>query len=134
MNAAEQRRVRERAANCCEYCRLPQHVASAATFQIEHIRARQHGGKTEPENLALACPRCNAYKGPNLTAIDPATDAVVPLFNPRTQSWTEHFALVGLEILGTSPTGRATAQLLCMNDPERLEMREIMQDRGELSW
>ena len=131
MEAAVRRLVRERADNCCEYCRLSQAIAPAATFQIEHIRAKQHGGESELENLALACPRCNAYKGPNLSAIDPESDQTVLIFNPRTQVWNEHFMLLGIEILGITGTGRATTQLLHMNDVERLEMREILKERGE---
>jgi hypothetical protein len=34
-----------------------------------------------------------SHKGPNLTAIDPRTQRIVPLFNPRTQDWVEHFML-----------------------------------------
>jgi 5-methylcytosine-specific restriction endonuclease McrA len=46
--------VRERANHCCEYCRFPQAFSSTA-FQIDHIFARQHGGRTVAANLALAC-------------------------------------------------------------------------------
>ena len=57
--------VRERAAERCEYCQLPE-WASPISFHVEHIRAKQHGGDDQPENLALACDRCNLHKGPNL--------------------------------------------------------------------
>ncbi len=50
------RRVRQRAAGRCEYCRLPQ-SPYAWTFPVDHIIARQHGGKTQLGNLALACPQ-----------------------------------------------------------------------------
>jgi hypothetical protein len=46
--------VRERAGDCCEYCRLPQ-IFSSTRFQIDHVIAEQHGGKTVFSNLALAC-------------------------------------------------------------------------------
>src|SRR4051794_18592391 len=100
MDESLRRLVRSRAGDRCEYCRLPQELAPFARFQIEHVRAKQHGGSDHPDNLALACPRCNAYKGPNLSAVDPDSDAVVSLFNPRTQNWDDHFALVGIEIVG----------------------------------
>jgi 5-methylcytosine-specific restriction endonuclease McrA len=35
----------------------------ATLATIEHIVPRHHGGGDEPENLALACARCNAGKG-----------------------------------------------------------------------
>jgi hypothetical protein len=74
--------------------------------------------------LALACDRCNAYKGPNLTSIDPDTSAVVPLFNPRQDIWGDHFAVHGGRIAGLTPNSRATIRLLNMNAPRRVELRE----------
>jgi len=44
-----------------------------APFQIDHIIARQHGGKAELENLALSCIHCNRFKGPNVAGVDPDT-------------------------------------------------------------
>jgi len=37
--------VRQRAAERCEYCLLPQSAARFFTFHVEHIRAKQHGGQ-----------------------------------------------------------------------------------------
>ena len=116
--------VRDRARGCCEHCALPQSAEPFFVFHIEHILARQHGGGDEPENLALACYHCNARKGPNLTAIDPATAVVVPLFHPRRDGWRAHFALNGNLIEGVTPTGRATVALLKMNAPDRRRLRD----------
>ena len=85
--------VRRRAGNACEYCRIPQDATPLISFHIEHIVSRQHGGSDEPGTLALAGDRCNAYKGPNLTSLDPDTNAIVPLFNPRQDIWGDHFAV-----------------------------------------
>jgi hypothetical protein len=82
--------VRRRAGALCEYCRLPE-AAFARPFHIEHIIAKQHGGLTQLDNLALACWACNLRKGPNLTGIDPETGHLTPLFNPRQDVWTDHF-------------------------------------------
>lgn len=49
-----ERRVRRRARRRCEYCRLLQ-AASRLRHQIDHVIARQHGGETAYENLALCC-------------------------------------------------------------------------------
>jgi 5-methylcytosine-specific restriction endonuclease McrA len=54
--------VIERAGGRCEYCLYPQ-AASFLAFEIEHIISEKHGGKTVAENLALACPYCNRFKG-----------------------------------------------------------------------
>lgn len=122
--------IRTRAADRCEYCHLPENAITFAAFHVEHIVARQHGGVTALENLALSCDRCNAYKGPNLTAIDPDTKSLVTLFNPRTQSWDSHFSKVGHRILGLTVVGRATAELLQMNALRRIALR-IAVDRLE---
>jgi 5-methylcytosine-specific restriction endonuclease McrA len=72
MDSATRDLVRRRADNRCEYCLLPQ-THSALTHHVEHVVAKQHGGSDEPDNLALACKRCNLRKGPNLTGIDLAS-------------------------------------------------------------
>jgi hypothetical protein len=115
--------VRSRANYRCEYCRLPQSSLPLAAFHVEHVIARQHGGSSEAENLALACDRCNLYKGPNLTAVDPATSAVVRLFNPRTDRWDDHFGQRNYLIVGLSDIGRATSRLLNMNAERRVSLR-----------
>jgi hypothetical protein len=93
------------------------------TFHVKHVRARQHRGTDDLSNLALACPFCNRFKGPNLTAVDTPTGEVVPLFNPRMHPRDEHFAVEGPLILGRTPIGRATVDLLNMNGPAQLEVR-----------
>lgn len=85
--------------------------------------AKQHGGSDDPAGLALACDRCNAYKGPNLTSIDPETGAIVPLFHPRLDQWEDHFELREGHVCGKTPAGRATVRLLNMNAPRRVELR-----------
>lgn len=122
MDAALRRLVRDRAAGCCEYCHLPQHAVES-TFHVEHIRARQHGGADVSDNLALACDRCNLFKGPNLAGIDPLTQQLVPLFHPRIDEWEEHFIVRGSLIEGLTPSGRATAELLQMNAWRRRKLR-----------
>ena len=115
--------VRRRASNACEYCRIPQQATPVIPFHVEHIVSRQHGGTDEPGCLALACDRCNAYKGPNLTSIDPDTGELVALFNARQDVWRDHFVLREGQIVGLTPTGRATVRLLNMNATRRVELR-----------
>jgi hypothetical protein len=47
--------VWQRAENACEYCRIPQ-LLYPAPFEIDHIIARQHGGRTIFNNLDLLPP------------------------------------------------------------------------------
>src|SRR5437763_8834602 len=122
MDAATRELVRLRAAGRCEYCRLHQENSELA-HHVEHIVARQHGGSDDPDNLALACDRCNLHKGPNLTGIDPLTDELVLLFHPRRAQWAEHFRFQGVRIEAITATGRATIQLLAMNNARRIELR-----------
>jgi hypothetical protein len=122
MDAATREFVRQRAADRCEYCLLRQEHCEL-THHVEHIVARQHGGSDDASNLALACHRCNLSKGPNLTAIDPVTCEIVPLFHPRSGNWSENFLLEGERVIGLTAIGRATVQLLAMNDIRRLELR-----------
>lgn len=124
MDAGTRRLVRQRAGDCCEYCRLTQESAPVAAFQVEHIRAKQHHGDDSPENLALACPRCNLFKGPNLSAVDPDSGEVVRIFNPREQDWDDHFEIIGFHVAGRTSCGRATVSLLQMNEELRVDARK----------
>ena len=124
MEAATRRLVWQRAGGQCEYCRIPQEATPLIPFHVEHIVARQHAGSDSPNNLALACDRCNAYKGPNLTSVIPETGELVLLFNPRQDAWDDHFRWDGGMIIGLTPTGQATVRLLNMNAPRRVQLRE----------
>lgn len=123
--------VRRRAGDVSEYCRIPQEATPLISFHVEHTIARQHGGGDDPSLLCLACDRCNAYKGPNLTSVDPDSAVIVPLFNPRQDAWNDHFLLRGGVVVGLTPTGRATVRLLNMNAPRRVELREEWIGEGD---
>jgi hypothetical protein len=130
MDAPTRQYVRRRADNRCEYCGIPQEVTSFIPFHVEHIRSRQHAGADDLDNLALACDRCNAYKGPNLGSFDPHTGELVSLFDPRKDDWSQHFLWERGTILGVTPKGRATVQLLNMNAPRRVQLREAWLEAG----
>jgi hypothetical protein len=63
------------------------------------------------------------HKGPNLSGIDPRSEEVIALFNPRREPWPDHFSFEGEWIVGLTATGRATVEVLAMNDPRRRELR-----------
>jgi hypothetical protein len=110
---------------------LPQEF-SELNHHVEHIVSKQHGGGDDIENLALACQRCNLRKGPNLTGVDPLSGRLVKLFHPRRNQWADHFSTFGARIEGLTPEGRATVQVLGMNDARRIELRSELIARGEL--
>lgn len=122
--AALRREVVERAGNRCEYCRLPVELAFFP-HEVDHVIAEKHGGTTDIDNLALACWRCNRYKGTDLTSFDPQTRELSPLFNPRTHVWEEHFAHEGERIIGLTIEGRTTVSLLRLNSEERMRERLV---------
>lgn len=121
--------VRDRAGDCCEYCQLPQ-VYSSTRFQIDHIIAEQHGGRTVASNLALACLADNNHKGPNLAGIDPRSGKRVWLFNPRRHKWSRHFRWNGPVLLGRTAVGRATIAVLAINLPYRVAQRAALVAEG----
>jgi hypothetical protein len=125
--------VVRRAADSCEYCRIAQSLIPFQQFHVEHIVARQHGGADDLDNLCLACHRCNAYKGTNLSSIDPDTNRVVELFHPRRHAWREHFAFDGPTIAALTEIGRATVRLLKINDSLRLTLRAELIALGDLT-
>ncbi|HEV2962990.1 MAG TPA: HNH endonuclease signature motif containing protein [Candidatus Angelobacter sp.] len=129
MNSNFIRQVWEQAVGRCEYCHLPS-AFHPAPFQIDHVIARQHGGNTEPRNLALACIHCNRFKGPNIAGVDPESGEIVRLFHPRRDRWLEHFKWEGLELKGLTEIGRVTIALLRINDPEVVAVRKALQDEG----
>lgn len=108
--------VAKRANFICEYCRSREDF-SGESFAIEHIFPRTLGGKTIAENLAYSCLGFNSHKAVKTKAIDPNSETIVDLFNPRIQDWNEHFAwsVDFIEIIGLTPIGRATISALKIN-------------------
>jgi hypothetical protein len=105
--------VHNRADGCCEYCQTSD-KNTGQTMQVDHI---DPDGGDGLENLCLACWNCNNYKRAVTQVTDPETGEKVSLFNPRTQSWSEHFEWIeqSTKVRGLTPTGRATASRLKMN-------------------
>jgi hypothetical protein len=117
--------VFERAGGMCEYCRLSQ-ATQVATFPVDHILPILAGGKTEPDNLALACPRCNSAKWTHTSASDPESGELIRLFDPRRDNWSDHFqwsATDPMWLEARSAAARATIELLDLNSQHRRQVR-----------
>ena len=128
---ALKKQVTNLAQGCCEYCKsqirfLPN------SFEIDHIIPISRGGLSQLENLALACPQCNSHKSDKVSAIDPVSEQIVPLFHPRQMRWTDHFCWSDdtLEIIESTDTGRATMARLRMNRETVMNLRAVLRELG----
>ena len=101
---------------CC-YC-LTSEANSGIPMTFDHILPVSKGGLTTLENICLACRSCNEFKSNVTEAIDPLTGEKMPLFNPRQQKWSDHFAwsLDSIRVEGLTSIGRATITALRMNN------------------
>ena len=129
--AAMRKRLRAESNHQCAYCRSSE-ILTGMPLVVDHIKPRALGGKTSVANLCLACHRCNQYKGARSRAVDPFSGKTVMLFNPRQQSWHDHFKWnhEGTQILGLTPCGRATVAALQLNNEELVAGREIWDRLG----
>ena len=119
------RRINEADRRRCRYC-LTAEANSGIRLTYEHITPRSKGGETSFENVCLACSSCNEHKGDSTQGADPLTGESVPLFNPRTDRWSDHFvwSTDTTRIEGSSTVGRATVIALRLNHPIVVAARE----------
>lgn len=69
-------------------------------------------------------------QGSDIASTDQLTGTLVYLFNPRTQSWHDHFAVEDGLIVPLTPAGRVTEKILKPNLTERVEVRAELARRG----
>jgi hypothetical protein len=124
---AIQRAILELSKNYCEYCVLPSNF-STDFFHFEHIIPVVLNGKTELENLARSCGICNNNKRDKIEHIDPLTQQIVRLYNPRQDIWADNFQWSDddLYIIGLTPIGRATNALLKLNRSNAINLRKLL--------
>jgi hypothetical protein len=115
--------VLARARASCEYCLVHTDYAGLV-HEIDHVIAAKHGGITAAENLAYACAQCHRLKGSDIVTLAQHTGKVESLCNPRRQRWQEHCRLDGPVMVPLTPTGRATARLLQLNQLDRSLLRK----------
>ena len=127
MDKKSKQLVRARAQGCCEYC-LSREDYSPDAFSMEHVVPRAVGGNSNVANLALACQCCNNHKYNRTHGLDPLTQVLVPLFNPRQDIWQEHFVWLDeyALITGITATGRATTAELHLNRASVVNLRRLL--------
>ena len=109
--------LKRRAGYKCEYCHK---TILDQSWEIEHIKPQSLGGYGTLDNLAFACKRCNLNKREHTHYIDRSSGLIVTLFNPRKDSWDEHFGLSEGYVVGRTSIGRATASLLFRSTSQHL--------------
>ena len=122
--------VRERAKGRCEYCGKPEGV-NTFSHQVDHIIPEKHTGTSEFDNLAWSCLRCNSTKASEIASYDVLTKLLTPLFNPRTQNWSDHFEMnEEAQIIGKTAIGRVTVRTLQLNHSKQLKSRRDLIETG----
>jgi hypothetical protein len=93
-------------------------------MHVDHI---DPNGEDRLENLCLACGNCNLSKAKAMFAIDPETNVRVPLFNPRSDIWSEHFEWnqSGIILRGLTSSGSATIVRLKINQERVVNARAL---------
>jgi 5-methylcytosine-specific restriction endonuclease McrA len=127
------KKIVERAKGYCEYCYCPEWISSSS-FSSDHILpVSLLDGKNILSNLANCCQNCNNHKYNKLFGFDQITGKQANLYNPREDSWQEHFAWSenGLLILGISPKGRATVSTLRLNRTRVVNLRQVLFNAGK---
>jgi hypothetical protein len=117
--------VTKRARGLCEYCQSAERIG--ISVEVDHIIPVSAGGETHLDNLCLTCRRCNGSKQDFQTGLDPDTEQELPLFNPRTQHWDDHFKWNddGTLMIGLTPIGRATIVRLRINRESIIPSRRL---------
>ena len=59
--------------------------------------------------------------------VESNSDQQVPLFNPRTDGWSDHFEWDDYSILGTTEVGKVTVAALDLNHARRIKIRQAEQ-------
>lgn len=124
-------RVAQAAGYRCSYCQTPARYIFAP-MEVDHIWPVALGGQSDESNLCYACPYCNGYKGMQVDAVDPLTNEKIPLFNPRTKKWSEHFKWGedATQVIGVTPCGRSTVIALQINNDVAIQFRRIIVKAG----
>ncbi len=65
-------------------------------------------------------------KDQTIAGIDPETNEIVRLFHPRQDKWEDHFEWHEAVLVGRTAVGRATIDVLAVNLPYRLRLRQML--------
>lgn len=125
-SSAERAFVELRAGRNCEYCKSPMDF-TAEIFHIEHIIPLSKGGSNELSNLALSCSGCNMRKSHRVSNLYQHGNEF-PFFNPRIDTWTDHFVWSDdfALIIPVTKIGEVTLDALTMNRNSIINLRKAL--------
>ena len=99
--------------------------------EIDHIISEKRGGPTTADNLCCSCLFCNQAKGSDVGSIVPNTGQFVRFFNPRTDTWSDHFVLeADMRIRPLTDIGTVTERIRGFNSMGRLLERQSLHEEG----
>ena len=132
ISPSDKQLIFERAKGYCEYCKCSADFTTEL-FSIEHILPRSKRGLNDLENLAWACIGCNIFKSSKIEYLDPVSQQIFILFNPRTMIWDIHFTWdeTLTFIIGKTAIGRATIEALKLNRYQLRNLRRALIAIGE---
>ena len=122
--SALRRLIGERDKNRCAYCQTTEENCGLR-MHVDHIIPEAAGGPTTSDNLCLICFSCNVHKGAHQTGNDPLSGEGVTLFHPLRDRGEDHFSWDegNTQIVGLTPCGQATIEVLEMNNPTVVRAR-----------
>lgn len=122
--------VIERAQRRCEYCKIFDRY-SFLSFHIEHIISIKHGGNSNLQNLAYACPICNFNKGTDIATVLKDESVPIRFFHPRKDIWVNHFQIHSSGLINAqTQIAKATIKILDFNHPDSIIEREMLIRNG----
>ncbi|BAU12690.1 HNH endonuclease [Leptolyngbya sp. NIES-3755] len=83
--------------------------------------------------LVVAANTVYAFKGSDIASIDPETDEITALYNPRRDRWQDHFQLQDAELIPLTDRARTTIRLLQLNRNSILKERPLWIASGLIS-
>ena len=119
--------LRERANFSCEYCGISE-TDSGGELTIDHFHPQSKSGSDQLENLVYCCFRCNVFKS-DYWADESSTPK---LFNPRNDSYDEHFWLADSGTLfALTIVGEFSIKLLRLNRQALVTKRQVARQKSE---
>ncbi len=117
----------------CVYCQMPLSLRESGHFGVDHYRPKKlyPGLECEYTNLFYCCNTCNSRKGsywPSTSAKE-LTDFIP---NPCDHRMFEHLRFAGAMVEGRTQAGRIAIELLDLNDPAAVELRDFFIKTAEI--